>query len=294
MTDLLQHLNWTLPPTTYTTSFAASLTLLILSEANAFYAGSAGFKVATSSSFLLAGIAAASQKLDLLDVDAVLAPENRLPVCLVLGLALSFLGDALLIPSPAAYHSKKTSTTNNASSSSKNSGTGLGFKLGTIAFALAHVSYIVGFFSETGVEGARWNMFSPALMVSVFICHVLGPLQTESNPDALITFPKEMQFLGMSYMCIIIVMVSTATATDQGTQKVAGAWMFMVSDLFVAWDAFGRKKDVGVKGEEGKKDVKGKAKVQVQASGSTREGWIPRSIGWILYFSAQMLLAGAV
>ncbi|KAF6757064.1 YhhN domain-containing protein [Ephemerocybe angulata] len=266
----------TLPSYPFPQSLAASLALLILSEYTAFYPGSALFKTAASLSFFLGGWNKASgvneiQKLLLaLDFKALWVDESlRYTASMLLGLGFSVLGDVLLIPSKTNFYSfrqaskKVKEDDTKPSPSSKAEGVTLAFKLGTLSFALAHISYVVAF------------MASPTPLTTPRAS--LGSRMRGSVP--LVTIPKDIEVLVQGYVGIITTMVAVATATDPGVQKVVGAWMFMISDLFVAIDTFGRKKAgtaMGVKKSGGK------------------PGWAFRSVGWIFYFGANLILAGAL
>ncbi|TFK40053.1 YhhN-like protein-domain-containing protein [Crucibulum laeve] len=252
-----------LPPTLYLLLLTASLSLLTLSEARSFYAGSAGFKVLASLSFLGGGLALASSKFTIWTWDAWTA-ENRYPITLITGLAFGLVGDVLLIPSKQSYFERAIS---------KSEGDSLWFKAGTLSFALTHISYIVAFLSTASWEAFRLPDFALSLAFCLGLTHWLGFLGGKPKAGAM-SVPDDMKFLVRAYVSIIVTMVSVATATDDGWQRTVGAWMFMVSDLFVAMDTFGPRKAFS------------KTKV--------RPGWKARSVGWLAYFWAQMLLAGCI
>lgn len=190
---------------------------------------------------------------------------------MVLGLVFSAIGDFLLIPSPAAYYYKP----NGKSSPPINEGETPRFKAGTFFFALAHIAYITAFLSDSTYTKIRWTDFLVTLTVGGVAIHWLGILQPPSSPGALFDVPEEMRGLVTVYVMIIMTMVATATATDSGYQKIVGAWTFMISDIFVAADVFGVKKPA-------------------QILGRGRRGWKSRSVGWVAYFGAQLLLAGCL
>lgn len=284
----------TLPSYPFPQSLAASLALLILSEYTAFYPGSALFKTAASLSFFLGGWNKASgvneiQKLLLaLDFKALWVDESlRYTASMLLGLGFSVLGDVLLIPSKTNFYSfrqaskKVKEDDTKPSPSAKAEGVTLAFKLGTLSFALAHISYVVAFMaSPTPLTTPRVWLFAATAAIVLSISDYLGIFgQSNAGVVPLVTIPKDIEVLVQGYVGIITTMVAVATATDPGVQKVVGAWMFMISDLFVAIDTFGRKKAgtaMGVKKSGGK------------------PGWAFRSVGWIFYFGANLILAGAL
>ncbi|KAF3941885.1 hypothetical protein ABW19_dt0201949 [Dactylella cylindrospora] len=95
--------------------------------------------------------------------------------------------------------------------------------------------------------------------------------------------PADMQPLIIIYQIIISAMVGAAAGTRGiGSARFFGAFAFMVSDVMVAWDTFGVKEE---KSADQKKADGGKA------GKPKREGWKSRSIGWMLYFGGQYLLA---
>lgn len=263
----LEALGVKLPVDPYPAALAASVALLIISETNSFYPGSAGFKITASLSFLGAGIQAATTG------DALLRPENRSSIAMVAGLIFSLIGDILLIPTPTRYAQKQTKSAPTCSPESD--GDSPLFKAGTLFFALAHISYIAAFLSGSSLAAFRLPDFVLALSFGAGLSYWLGILQKTPGPDAWFNIPQEMRGLVTAYVVIIMTMVATATATDTGHQKIVGAWTFMISDLFVAADAFGVKK------------------AQAQNCRG-QQGWKARSVGWIAYFGAQLLLTGSI
>ncbi|KAK6495042.1 hypothetical protein TWF481_003069 [Arthrobotrys musiformis] len=94
--------------------------------------------------------------------------------------------------------------------------------------------------------------------------------------------PSDMKPLIIIYQLIITTMVASAAGT-RGllSERLLGAFMFMVSDVMVAWDTFGVKPSTPVStatGDEGK-------------SAKGRQGWKSRGFGWVLYFGGQYVLA---
>ncbi|KAF4613813.1 hypothetical protein D9613_007708 [Agrocybe pediades] len=253
-----------LPPSPYPAALAASVCLLILSEAHNIYVGSAGFKVAASLSFLGAGI----QKYRTITRDqSSIKPSG----CMVLGLVFSVVGDILLIPSAEDYFKPSSDKATGKEGESPR------FKAGTLSFALAHIAYTASFLYDSTSAGAfRKTDFLVALTSGALLTYWLGIIQKTPPKDAWFNVPKGMRGLVTTYVSIIMVMVATATATDRGLQRTIGAWTFMISDLFVAADVFGVRKQ-----EDGQR-------------GKSRQGWRRRAVGWVAYFGAQLLLAACI
>ncbi|KAK6334518.1 hypothetical protein TWF730_003732 [Orbilia blumenaviensis] len=93
--------------------------------------------------------------------------------------------------------------------------------------------------------------------------------------------PADMKPLIIIYQLIITTMVASAAGT-RGllSERLLGAFMFMVSDVMVAWDTFGIKPSTPVSSATaGEKQCQG------------RQGWKSRGVGWILYFGGQYILA---
>ena len=104
------------------------------------------------------------------------------------------------------------------------------FVFGLAAFLVAHIAYIVGFFTDP--PGAlAW--FVAAVVVVV----VLGPvarrilLATASEPELRVPVAV--------YILVISVMVATALATGN-VVAAAGAVLFAASDSMIAWNRFVR------------------------------------------------------
>lgn len=245
-----------LPPSPYPQLLTASIALLTISEAAKFYPGSAGFKILASIAFLVGGITLAPSGSWSAD------PDLRYQLAIVAGLAVSLVGDVLLIPSRKSYHQSATK-----SASSPPVDPGVRFKVGTAFFALAHAAYIISFLSPGSVETFRFPDFAVALFTGLALTYKLGFLGGDVVGKPLMCVPEDMKALMGGYACIIVGMVATAAATDKGMQRTLAAVMFMGSDLFVAMDVFGV---------------------------SVKTGWKARAVGWLAYFWAQMLLAGCV
>ncbi|KAF3271920.1 hypothetical protein TWF970_010217 [Orbilia oligospora] len=94
--------------------------------------------------------------------------------------------------------------------------------------------------------------------------------------------PSDMKPLIIIYQLIITTMVASAAGTRGAlSERLLGAFMFMVSDVMVAWDTFGIKPVTPVSAST-------KAEERVVKS---RQGWKSRGFGWVLYFGGQYILA---
>ncbi|KAJ2920554.1 hypothetical protein H1R20_g16540, partial [Candolleomyces eurysporus] len=281
-----------LPPTPFPQSLTLSLALLILSESSAFYLGSALFKTLSSLSFFLGGLDIGGFIIYQLPFDwTTIRYEERYRYTLfmILGLGFSVLGDVFLIPSRDTYYSFRRPLPGSKQTTTpvKGEGDSLWFKAGIFFFALAQISYTVAFASNPSRIPFRWTAFGLASVVVLGVSKWLGILggSSPSSPTQL-EIPNDMAGLVSVYVCIITTMVGTATATDPSQQKILGAWMFVISDLFVAVDVFGKKKLPPAY----PRSYSGRNK---RSSGS-RPGWAFRSVGWIFYFGANLVLAGSI
>lgn len=255
-----------LAPAVYLLS--VSLPLLIFSESRSFYAGSAIFKIASSLAFITGALLHESPQW----------PPYRLLI--TSGLLLSFIGDIFLIPSRNQYLCVNPSADTNPTKS-EDEATSTAFKLGMLAFAAAHGAYILAFFQ--GAEDVCWGSFACTFAATMGATRVLGVLGTSGWPGNVLDLcvPEEMRMLVSGYAVVISFMLAASVATcSEGVTSLAcwGALMFVVSDVFVARDVFGRKPDVGCNG----------------AVERGRYGWRGRAVGWVLYFWGQMVLAGTV
>lgn len=245
-----------LPPTVG--PMAISLVALTISEKTRFYPGSGIFKSCASLAFLLGGAILSTPEKSLLAFD--FNSLDTFPKYILIGLFCSLLGDVLLIPPKELYYEKRTKEKKKGPKDP-----GLFFRLGTFFFALAHVAYAYAF-AQDAVPGTFTSpQFLGAFAFGILVSYFLGLLGGKPNPNFPMSIPGDMEPLVKGYIGIITLMVATATATG-GTQRILGAWMFMASDCFVAFDTFGDGK-VGVVG---------------------------RALGWQLYFWAQMVIAGCM
>lgn len=168
----------------------------------------------------------------------------------------------------------------------------MSFQLGILAFAAAHIAYIFAFLraSQAPHTPMSWTTFTTVFLTTMAIAKYLGviyPGSTSTSRGALssnalsLSIAADMRPLVLVYATIISTMLAVAMSTVPSLQhqRVLGAVMFVLSDLFVAKDAFG---------------VKNKAESSKQARKDTRDGWIQTGVGWVLYFWGQMILAGTV
>ncbi|EPS41785.1 hypothetical protein H072_4284 [Dactylellina haptotyla CBS 200.50] len=116
---------------------------------------------------------------------------------------------------------------------------------------------------------------------------LLSPSQaSSSSPFASmipkIVIPADMKILIIIYQLIITTMVASAAGTRGVlSERLLGAFMFMVSDMMVAWDTFAVKE---------RKDVD-RSTSTAERKRPSRDGWKSRGIGWVLYFGGQYILA---
>jgi uncharacterized membrane protein YhhN len=104
------------------------------------------------------------------------------------------------------------------------------FVVGLGAFLLAHVAYIVGFFTDP--PGARaW------IVAAVVVVAVLGPVAVRIVRS--LGAEPELRVPVVAYIIVISVMVATALATGN-VVAAAGAVLFASSDSMIAWNRFVR------------------------------------------------------
>src|SRR5690606_15453982 len=111
-------------------------------------------------------------------------------------------------------------------------------------FALAHIAYTVASLSSPTTSKFNWVTFVASASIGLFISRLLGIFKSgniSQSSQLKLNIPDDMAPLVKAYVCIITTMVGVASATDAGYQKTVGAWMFMISDMFVAVDVFGKK-----------------------------------------------------
>jgi uncharacterized membrane protein YhhN len=264
-----------LPPQGAVNVLLVSLPLLVLSESNSLWTGHLAFKTLSSLAFLYGPLKLTAHSGPILD-------QLRNPTygtLITAGLVCSLLGDLFLVPSPSQYHKPAPKGTKRQPTNA--------FKLGVLAFAGAHVAYIAAFLKHT--SSISWPTFIGTFAANMLFARALGviyPPSTLLGNDCgnylHLDINGEMRPLVTGYAGIISAMLAAAASTAApgaawAPQRLFGAALFVISDLFVAKDAFG---------------VKG------QGAGGVYEAkphkWWKLATGWGLYFWGQMVLAGTV
>lgn len=250
-----------------------SVSLAILSEWLNFRLGSVICKFIASVTLLGAGVQEVYPKFDLLSLESLLSQENRFALFLIPGLTLSCFGDVLLV------HPK---TNDDKTSKHKIENAHSRLKHAKIFSSLAHVAYICAFIFSVDVsskEDFRRADFVMTMIFGALLADWLGLFQKERQYNSWFEFPKDFEWPLFFYISLTITMVATATATDKGYQRIAGAWLLMLSDLFVVSNAFGVDEL-----DSKKKD----------ACKNRRLEWMTTSFGWIFYYTSQLLLVGCM
>lgn len=248
-----------------------SLPLLVLSEwKSRSHTGTAVFKMLSSVAFLSSPLLLPSTEW---------SDYRRL---ITIGLAFSLLGDFFLIPSQREFHglNSKNPTDKSEGKSEPQGKISISFQLGIVAFAAAHIAYTVAFLQDS--RETSWTAFAATFVGTLVAAKWLGviypPPRSSLQSNALdLDITPDMKPLVSAYAVIIGSMFAAATSTsplivptDWLHSRALGAAMFVVSDLFVAKNAFGR------------------------SSASNSRGLIGMFVGYGLYFWAQMVIAGTV
>ncbi|KAF3913522.1 hypothetical protein ABW20_dc0101241 [Dactylellina cionopaga] len=129
--------------------------------------------------------------------------------------------------------------------------------------------------SKSNTPTATTPLLGPSSESASFLSSVVPKL----------VIPADMKPLIIIYQLIITTMVASAAGTRGiGSERLLGAFMFMVSDMMVAWDTF------GVKESSEAHKVSSSTAPEARRT-SSRDGWRSRGIGWVLYFGGQYVLA---
>lgn len=271
-----------LPPSAAVYLLLISLPVLVISETTSSLAGHAVFKIICSTAF-------ASGPL-------LLKEWSPYDTLIIYGLVLSFIGDICLIPSGSEYYDSSSKSVEPSkaarkgatpSEASKEVEISTSFKFGILAFAGAHIAYILAFLrnSDEVSQATLIITFAASMAAGKWLGAIYpGPTSTKWSNVLNLSIAGEMRPLVSVYATIISSMLAVAAATaapissSWPRQRLLGAIMFVLSDLFVAADAFGDSHTTrGVK----------KATIR-------RNSVIKISVGWGLYFWAQMILAGTL
>ncbi|KAJ5186565.1 hypothetical protein N7449_011329 [Penicillium cf. viridicatum] len=196
---------------------------------------------------------------------------------ITIGLAFSLLGDFFLIPSHREFHGLDSKTPSDKSEQGKVS---ISFQLGIVAFAAAHIAYTVAFLQDS--YQTSWTIFAATFVGTLAAAKWLGVIYPRPHSSLKtnildLDIAPDMKPLVTVYAVIIGTMFAAATSTspfivptDWWHSRALGAAMFVVSDLFVAKNTFGR------------------------SSRPKSGGWLGIFVGYALYFWAQMVIAGTV
>ncbi|KFY37770.1 hypothetical protein V495_06972 [Pseudogymnoascus sp. VKM F-4514 (FW-929)] len=232
-----------LPPSAAVYLLLVSLPVLVISETTSSLAGHAIFKIICSTAFLSGPL--------------LLKEWSPYDTLVIYGLALSFIGDICLIPSGSEYYDASSKSTE-ASKGPKKGATSrdapkeveisTSFKLGILAFAGAHIAYIIAFLRNTDEvsQSTLVITFAASMAAGKWLGAIYpGPTSTSWSNFLNLSIAGEMRPLVSVYATIISSMLAVAAATTAPAsfgwprQRLLGAIMFVLSDLFVATDAFG-------------------------------------------------------
>lgn len=262
-----------LPPLPAVYLLFGSLPALVVAETQSSLIGHALLKTVSSTAFV-AGVLLTK------------GPCSSYHKLITTGLCLSFIGDICLVPAPSTYHPAPLTEKSAVPAKLEVSAS---FKLGILAFASAHIAYIAAFLTHT--NDINWTVAVTTFAATIGLSKALGVVYPPKfNYKGLnllnLNIENEMRPLVTGYAVIISSMLAAAAATSQPQsilvpameaswpwQRLLGAGMFVISDLFVAKDAFGADK----------KERFGKP-----------HSWWKLMTGWGLYFWGQMVIAGTV
>ncbi|EAW15382.1 lysoplasmalogenase [Aspergillus fischeri NRRL 181] len=254
-------LNISMPPFPGPQLLLGSLPLLVLSESRSrSHAGTVLFKMLSSVTFIIGPLLTTSTN------------WSSYRLWITIGLVFSLAGDFFLLPSRSEFY--------NSPSSDQAKPISIFFQLGVVAFALAHIAYIVAFLQDTKAisSGTLTTTFIATMLVAKWLGVIYPPEQSSARSNLLnLTIAPDMKPLVLLYALIISSMFAVALATNPLiptttwlSQRGLGAGMFVVSDVFVAKDAFGI------------------------SPSPEKPSWLRIAVGYGLYFWGQMVLAGTV
>ncbi|KAL3465692.1 YhhN-like protein [Aspergillus heterothallicus] len=257
-----------LPPFPGPQLLLLSLPLLVVSEHKSrFHGGVVLFKMLSSASFLIGPVTILSRSAS--------TEWSPYTLAITIGLVFSLIGDFFLLPSRSEFATPD---------SAHGSDVPVSFQAGVVAFAAAHIAYIIAFLEITKElhYSTLATTFTATLLLAKWLGVIYPPPHSSPRSNILgLTIPAEMKPLVLIYAVIISTMFAVATSMSGTTpgvsdasglsQRVVGAAMFVVSDVFVAANAFG------------------------SARGALNERSLLRiALGYGLYFWAQMVIAGTV
>ncbi|BCS29643.1 lysoplasmalogenase [Aspergillus puulaauensis] len=227
-----------------------SLPCLVLSEHRSrSHAGTVTFKLLSSLAFLLGPF---------------LAPATEWTsyrIAIVIGLLSSLVGDWFLLPSRKDFDSPTQQDVT------------VSFQLGVVAFAAAHIAYIIAFaqLPQDSSVPVLLTVFIATMLLAKWLGVIYPPRESSAVQNVLdLSIPSDMKPLVLIYAAIISSMFATAVSTGLASDGVplhaVGAAMFVVSDVFVAKNAFGQ-------------------------TPPQQRGWFRIALGYGLYFWGQVVIA---
>ena len=228
-----------------------SLPCLVLSEHRSrSHTGTVAFKLLSSLAFLAGPCFAPSSE------------WTSYRIAIVIGLLFSLAGDWFLLPSRKDFHNPTQQDIP------------LSFQLGVVAFAAAHIAYIIAFMQLP--QDISVPVLLTVFIATMLLARWLGVIYPHRDSSATqnvlnLSIPPDMKPLVLVYAAIISSMFATAVSTGLARDGVpyhtVGAAMFVVSDVFVAKNAFGQ-------------------------TPPQQRGWFRITVGYGLYFWGQMVIAG--
>lgn len=192
-------------------------------------------------------------------------------------LVFAFLGDFFLVPSRSEFYGLDRGI--RTSQKLKPQGVvSISFQLGIVAFAVAHIAYTIAFVQDCK-QVSRISFivtFLGTLAIAKWLGVIYPTPHSSFKTNAMdLYIDPDMTLLVFAYAVIISIMFAAAisttslvNATNWSQSRKMGAAMFVMSDLFVAKNAFGKH------------------------SVPESRGWPRIFLGYALYFWGQMIIAG--